>query len=110
MNSIALKVLLIGLFTGFSSIIGTAQSAQPERVKVGKTTLFKKECTTNSKTMTCTLCEDSRLRQKCEKYTKKADGTYLIAAAPQTTQSSRVKKQIKVKGDPDDGGEVTGKK
>ncbi len=88
----------------------SAQSAAVERVKIGKSTMYKKDCTTNSKVMTCTLCEDSNLKQKCQKYTKKSDGTYVLASTPQPNQSARVKKPVKVNEDPDGGGEVTSKK
>lgn len=109
MKSNALKVLFIGLLISFSSIILPAQSAQPERVKVGNTTLFKKDCSTVSKNTTCTLCEDSKLKVKCQQYKRKSNGSYSLFANPQLPQSARAKRPIKVKEDPDGGGEVSGK-
>lgn len=92
----------------------SAQSNNPEKVVVNGKSYYKKSCQSNvvKGPVKCILCSDQKLSLNCQEYTRNENGVYTISPKPKNSIVSKTatKKPTTIKGDPDDGGEVTKKK
>ena len=110
MKNIRLLTVLV-LLTGFCFNLNA--QPKPEKISVNGKSLFRKSCETNvaKGPVKCILCDDQKLQTNCKEYLKDAKGSYsIITTSSKTNTVLKTKKPTKpIKGDPDDGGEVTKK-
>ena len=99
------KFLLMCSFWALTTVLCFGQAKRPESVTVGKTTMYKKDCTTRSNVTNCTICSDVKLTTNCKQYTRTKTGAYQLVVAASPKPSRLAKRPLKAKADPDDGGE-----